>query len=72
LWVWFTSIVFQILAYYQQSYFWVETKGKTLEEIDAIFDTRTRRSLSTVEATGEIAAAVNAGTTEMLPRERVK
>ena len=63
-------MVFENLAYYQQSYFWVETKGKTLEEIDTIFDTNTRQPLSNVEAAGERAATVNAGATEKLPHER--
>ncbi|MCJ1237260.1 hypothetical protein MMC14_005245 [Varicellaria rhodocarpa] len=53
------------------SYFWVETEGKTLEEIDTIFDTRIRQSLSNVEAAGERAATVNAGATEKLPHERM-
>ncbi|KAH8809154.1 general substrate transporter [Xylogone sp. PMI_703] len=33
--------------------FWVETKGKTLEEINTIFDTRARESLSNIEGVNE-------------------
>lgn len=43
-----------------------------MEEIDIIFDTRTRQSLSNVEAAGcERAATVSAGATDKLPHKDV-
>lgn len=64
-------IIFKLLAYYQQLYFWVETKGKTLEEINTIFDTRTHQSVSTVEAAHQGNVMVNLGATDKPPHDHV-
>ena len=46
----------------QQAYFWVETKGRTLEEIDALFDREKHSNVPDVEAirTGKEQLDVNA------------
>jgi hypothetical protein len=50
-------------------YFWVETKGKTLEEIDTIFDNSVRQSALNVEAAGAKVGTVKDGATEKLAQD---
>lgn len=48
----------------KQAYFWVETRGKTLEEIDVLFDTTKHSSVPDVEAVRTGKAVLDVGVVE--------
>lgn len=57
-----------MLTFDRQAVYWVETKGKTLEEIDAIFEGEKHSSVPDVEDVrqGEKTVAVEAVSKEMI------
>lgn len=65
--LWSSPIVLMHTTDKQQWYFWVEIKGKSLEEIDTIFDTGRRQSRSIAGAEGKRDIVANSTAVEMPP-----
>lgn len=62
----------QILTRTTKAYYWVETKGKTLEEIDAIFEGEKHSSVPDVEDVRLGKAEVDVGTINVQVEQKMK
>lgn len=65
--LWSSLITLMRTTDIQQWYFWVEIKGKSLEEIDTIFDTGSRQSRSIAGAEGNTDNVANSTAVEKPP-----
>jgi hypothetical protein len=61
-----------LLTSYTKAVFWVETKGKTLEEIDAFFEGEKHSSVPDVELVRQGKAQVDVGAINVEVEEKIK
>lgn len=64
--------LFLLLTYHLQAVYWIETKGKTLEEIDAIFEGEKHSSVPDVALIREGLATIDVAAINVEVDDKIK